>query len=195
MLVQSAVSELHAIALVPTGWVFSHATIVFAFDDYFHFALLQSNVHEVWLRRNASTMRTDIRYTNTDCFETFAFPQDVPVDASRNADELGEAYYERRSRTMLNRQVGLTKTYNLLNDPECNDTDIVDLRQLHAEMDIAILACYGWTDLDAGHGFYPNERGQTRYTISPGARREILRRLLALNLGLAAQEAGQRGSS
>ena len=40
-----------------------------------------------------------------------------------------------------------------------------------------------------GHGFYENERGQTRYTLSPAARRAILRRLLALNLEIAAREA------
>jgi hypothetical protein len=49
----------------------------------------------------------------------------------------------------------------------------------------AILACYGWQDLDPAHGFYHNDRGQTRYTISPDARREMLKRLLELNLHLA----------
>ena len=69
------------------------------------------------------------------------------------------------------------------------------LRGLHAEMDRAILACYGWQDLAPGHDFYPNERGKTRFTVSPDARREILRRLLALNLEIAGAEAttgGQR---
>jgi hypothetical protein len=41
-------------------------------------------------------------------------------------------------------------------------------------MDRAIFTCYGWQDLDPGHGFHQNERGQTRYTISPTARRELL---------------------
>lgn len=54
--------------------------------------------------------------------------------------------------------------------------------------DRAVLACYGWQDLDPGHGFHRNERGQTRYTVSPDARREILRRLLDLNLEIAAAE-------
>ena len=39
-----------------------------------------------------------------------------------------------------------------------------------------------------GHDFHQNERGRTRYTISPTFRREILRRLLALNLEIAARE-------
>jgi hypothetical protein len=70
------------------------------------------------------------------------------------------------------------------------------LRELHAAMDRAILACYRWSDpsagsgqaLDLGHSFHANERGQMRFTISPAARRELLRRLLALNLEIAARE-------
>ncbi len=103
----------------------------------------------------------------------------------------------RRSTTVVARQLGLTKTYNLFHNPNCADTDIVRLRELHVAMDRAILACYGWGDpstgsgqaLDPGHDFHHNERGQTRYTISPTARRELLRRLLELHLKIAAEEA------
>jgi len=66
----------------------------------------------------------------------------------------------------------------------------VRLRELHAEMDRAIARCYGWEDLDLGHGFYENERGKTRFTISPEARREVLRRLVELNLEVAEREKG-----
>jgi hypothetical protein len=192
VLVRSRVSELHAVGFAPTDWICSDATVVFAFEDYFHFALLQSNVHEAWVRRNASTMRTDIRYTPTDCFETFGFPQ-TPTDAARKeAERLGETYHEHRRQTMLARKLGLTKTYNFFHKPDCTDVDIARLRELHVAMDRAILACYGWSDIDAGHGFHANERGHTRYTISPTARREILRRLLALNLEIAAREAAEQ---
>jgi hypothetical protein len=90
---------------------------------------------------------------------------------------------------MLNRWIGLTSTYNLFHNPNCNDPDIVKLRELHAEMDKAILACYGWDDIDPQHDFYQNDRGQTRFTVSPSARREILSRLLRLNLEIAGREA------
>ncbi len=61
-------------------------------------------------------------------------------------------------------------------------------RSVYPERDRAILACYGWHDLDPGNGFHQNEGGQTRFTVSLAPRREILRRLLALNLQLAATE-------
>jgi SOS-response transcriptional repressor LexA len=189
VLVRSEVSENHMLSFVPNGWVYSHMLVVFAFDDYFHFALLQSNVHEAWVRRNASTMRTDIRYTPTDCFETFPFPQSPPAPARAEAERIGEEYHEHRRQLMLARQLGLTKTYNLFHNPACTDADITRLRNLHAAMDRAILTCYGWQDLDPGHGFHQNERGQTRYTISPTARRDLLRRLLELNLQIAIKQA------
>lgn len=189
VLLRARVSELHMMHLAPNGWVYSDQVVVFAFDDYYHFALLQSNVHEAWVRRNASTMRTDIRYTPTDCFETFAFPQTPTESARSEAERLGETYHEHRRQVMLSRQLGLTKTYNLFHNPACTEADIVRLHELQAAMDRGILACYGWTDLDPGHGFHTNERGQMRYTISPTTRREVLRRLLALNLDIAAREA------
>jgi hypothetical protein len=188
VIVRCRVSELHAMAFVHKDWIYSDATVVFAYEDYYHFAMLQSNAHEAWVRRNASTMRTDIRYTPTDCFETFPFPQERPYAIRAEAERVGEEYHEHRRQIMLARRLGLTRIYNLFHDSECQDADITHLRELHAAMDHAVFTCYGWTDLDPGHGFHQNERGQTRFTISPTARRELLRRLLELNLEIAGKE-------
>ena len=91
---------------------------------------------------------------------------------------------------MLARQEGLTKTYNRFHDPKDNSTDIQNLRQLHVEMDNAVAAAYGWTDLDLGHGFHETKQG-VRYTISEPARREVLARLLKLNHERYAEEVKQ----
>jgi len=204
VLIRSRVSELHAMAFVAKGYVYGDATVVFAFDDDYHFALLQSSVHEVWVRKQASSLRTDVRYTPTDCFATFPFPEaeyrllaqgewrlEALPGPFAEAARLGAAYHEHRRQIMLARHLGLTRTYNLFHDPACADGDITRLRELHAAMDRAVLACYNWSDLDLQHGFYQNERGQTRFTVSPAARREIIRRLLDLNLRLAAEDPGQ----
>lgn len=198
VLARSRIAEMHAVIFVQNGWVYNEKTIVFAFDDDYHFALLQSSLHETWLRRFTSTLRTDINYAPTDCFDTFPFPppeyqraasgeqraEDMP-EALQRAAQVGGEYHEHRRQIMLARNLGLTKTYNLFHDPACTDAYIVRLRELHAEMDRAILACYAWDDLDLHHGFYQNDRGQPRFTISRVSRREILRRLLDLNLRLA----------
>ncbi|MFQ3662306.1 MAG: hypothetical protein SNJ69_07915 [Chloroflexaceae bacterium] len=77
-----------------------------------------------------------------------------------------------------------TACHCLFHDPHCADADIARLRELHVAMDRAILTCYDWNDLDLKHHFYPNERGQTRFTIASGAKRTLLGRLLYLNLSL-----------
>jgi hypothetical protein len=188
VLVRARIAEMHALVFVPTGWVYNEKTVVFAFDDDYHFALLQCNAHELWMRQFTSTLRTDINYAPTDCFDTFPFAEEPALEHQKWATRVGAEYHEHRHQTMLSRNLGLTKTYNLFHKPECEDADIVRMRKLHAEMDGAILACYGWQDIDPGHRFYQNERGHTRYTISPDARREVLRRLLELNLRIAAEE-------
>jgi hypothetical protein len=185
VLVRSEVSERHIVSFVPKGIVYSHMLVVFAFDDDYHFALLQSNVHEQWVRREASTMRTDIRYTPTDCFQTFPFPQDPDPAATAEATRIAAAYHEHRREVCQSRRLGLTQVYNLFHDPSCSDGDIVSLRGLHVEMDRAVLSCYGWSDLDPEHGFRRTDRGQIRFAVSDGCRRELIGRLLELNVQLA----------
>lgn len=189
ILVRSRVSELHALAFADVDCYCGDATVVFAYDDYFHFSLLQSHVHEIWLRRQASTMRTDIRYTPTDCFQTFPFPQNVSEYHQLAAEQAGQIYYGYRQQTMQQTKLGLTKTYNCFHDPGDKSKDIQEMRRLHAEMDRAVLACYGWDDIVLHHDFYLNDRKKIRFMPSPATQREIFTRLIALNQKIAAQEA------
>ena len=202
VLVRSRVSELNALVFVPNDRIFGDATVVFAFDDHYHFAVLQSSLHESWLRRQASRLRTDVRYTPTDCFQTFPFPpeeyrrlergernRETWSHPFRHAEGLGEIYHEHRRQLMMGYQVGLTEIYKYFHEPSCQLRRVERLRELHAKMDHAVLACYGWQDIQLDHDFRPNERGQVRFMPSPEAQKEMLRRLLELNLRLAREEA------
>lgn len=70
---------------------------------------------------------------------------------------------------------------------------IQKLRELHIEMDNAVLEAYGWQDVQLRHDFYEvdylPENDRIRYTIHPDARKEVLKRLLQLNHQLFEQEA------
>ena len=107
--------------------------------------------------------------------------------------------------------LGLTKVYNLFHARDLSsemvarvskkDADtaaagfeaLLDLRWLHVELDLAVRDAYGWQDLDLEHGFYEvetlPENDRVRYTISPAARCEVLRRLLAENHARTGTEA------
>jgi hypothetical protein len=186
VLVIALTSRTVAFEFIKTGIVFSHATIVLTFDSNAIFALLLSTIHTEWAREHGSSMKGDARYTPSDCFETFPFP-DTRNPIPDTLSPIGEQYHEHRRQVMLARQEGLTKTYNRFHDPEERAEDIATLRRLHTEMDAAVAAAYGWHDLDLEHGFHATKQG-TRYTISEAARREVLDRLLALNHERYAEE-------
>ncbi len=175
VLVRSRVSNTHSIAFIPRGIVYSEATVVIATAESAGFAALQNTIQTQWIALQASTMRTDIRYTPSDCFETFPFPSSLD-----SLDLIGERYDSHRRDVMAARREGLTATYNRFHSPHEVSLDIATLRRLHVEMDHAVAAAYGWTDLELGHGFHETRQG-IRYTISEPARREVLDRLLALN--------------
>jgi hypothetical protein len=185
---------------------------VYALDGYDDFAVLQSNLHEQWAWKNASTLKGDLRYTPSKVFEPFPFPR-LDEDEEEELGEVGQAYYEQRQTVMEQMQLGLTKTYNLFHDPDAGPetvataaqtelsadeaesvaTQIADLRALHARMDRQVLAAYGWDDVDLEHDFHAvdflPEDDRIRYTISKSARKTVLRRLLELNFERHAEEA------
>jgi hypothetical protein len=112
------------------------------------------------------------------------------MDTTDRLANVGETLDRERREIMLRRRLGLTKLYNLVNDPEladADDPDIARMRQIHVELDEAVVAAYGWKEVPLEHGFH-TYRQMERWTVSPAARVEILDLLLAENLRRAAAQ-------
>lgn len=146
VLVGCQVSPHVAFSFQPQGRVFAHTVNVYALASFAAFAVLQSRVHEAWARLFGSSMRDDLRYTPSDCFENFPFPGCVDDPALEQA---GARYHELRAELMIGRDEGLTRIYNRFHDPDERAPDVVRLRELHDALDRAVLAAYGWDDLAA----------------------------------------------
>ena len=58
-------------------------------------------------------MRSDVRYTPTDCFYNFPFPQNPTTEAKQQSESIGAFYHNHRQQVMHKRQMGLTAIYNL----------------------------------------------------------------------------------
>ncbi|WP_404286129.1 type IIL restriction-modification enzyme MmeI [Glutamicibacter arilaitensis] len=178
VLVIARVSKTVMPIRVATGQVMSEACVVFATDNYGDQAVLSSSLHQIWAITYGSGLRNDPRYTPSDVFETFPRPNITEALVG-----VGRVLEEERRAIMLRRNLGMTKIYNLVNDPAVNDAvddDIARLRHLHAELDQTVLHAYGWHNIDLEHGFH-EYRKMERWTISPSARIEILDRLLEEN--------------
>jgi hypothetical protein len=60
---------------------------------------------------------------------------------------MGERIDVERAQFMRERGVGFTTTYNRLKDQSVNDAGVLALRNLHEELDRAVLDAYGWHDV------------------------------------------------
>ena len=192
----SRVGQQAAFAFLPKGMVYAESTIVFPLITHAAFCALQSRPHEIWARFFGSSLKDDLRYTPSDCFETFPFPEgweDRP-----DIEAVGLAYYEFRAALMVRNNEGLTKIYNRFHDPDDRDQEIVKLRELHAAMDRAVLDAYGWTDLpldceflldyDVDEEEWGKKKKPYRYRWPDVVRDEVLVRLIELNAARAKEE-------
>jgi hypothetical protein len=202
ILVTARVSQFLCATFVAVRQVFSDQVVVIGTSQNAVLSLTQSSLHDAWARFFASSLEERLRYTPTDCFETFPFPKDW--EANAELERVGREYYEFRAGLMVERGEGLTKTYNRFHRSEETDPGTLRLRELHGAMDAAVLRAYGWGDLvDSGRtecAFVPDyyeedEEGgapvpkSVRYRWSDATRDEVLARLLALNAERAAEEA------
>lgn len=121
------------------------AVIAFARDDDYTFGVLHSRVHRVWTLRKGTQVRdaqSGFRYTPTSTFETFPFPRPTPAQADAITSAARELHERRHA--ALNppgataadlKKCTMTRLYNRM--PSW-------LEQLHAQLDAAVLAAYGW---------------------------------------------------
>ncbi|MCE9636427.1 MAG: hypothetical protein K8T90_12045 [Planctomycetes bacterium] len=196
VLATGRVSQHGAFAFLPSRMVFSEQLIVFPVEEAAAFCTLSSRIHECWVRFFASTLEERLRYTPTDCFETFPLPAAWLTSAP--LELAGRAYYEYRARLMVDRSEGLTDTYNRLHDPEERSPDIIRLRELHAAMDRAVLDAYGWADIrpkceflldyEIGEEEWGKKKKPYRNRWPDDVRDEVLGRLLELNRVRAEEE-------
>lgn len=157
---------------VETSVLPDHQVIVISLDDWYHLGILQSAVHEIWVWNRASTLETRLRYTATTVFESFPFPPHngdsydpriIPkIGHAKRVQKFAEEYYTLRSDICSERQIGLTKVYNLLREDE-----LPELLEKEERLNGAVCDCYGW----------PSDTWRDK--------KEVLTRLLELNFKVA----------
>jgi hypothetical protein len=193
-----------AIGQLNGNGVYANTLDILAYARVAPFAVLQSRLHEVWARYFSSSLEDRLRYAPSDCFETFPFPQGYEDNAA--LEEIGQRYLTHRAGLMEMTDKGMTKTYNDFHDSTTRASNgLTELRNLHADMDRAVLRAYGWHDLAATLAPVflakpPDENGrgaragvaedehtyQGRLFWPQAARDIVLARLLALNATRAA---------
>jgi len=131
-------------------------------------------------------MEDRLLYAPSDLLETFPFPSSYETDAV--LDAIGQTYHDHRAELMIAADEGMTKTYNRFHKGSETGPAIQRLRELHDEMDRAVLRAYGWDDLaDTLKPEFLTEDTEDDHTYQgryfwPAAQRDqVLSRLLALS--------------
>ena len=74
-----------------TDIVFLNNCYVFTTDRWDLFTVVQSTLHEVWARKYSMSLKQDLQYSPSNCFNTFAFPPvsgRPPIPASRRSESI-----------------------------------------------------------------------------------------------------------
>jgi len=172
-------AKYRTFVFVPTGTLGDSEIVIFASDDAYILGVLSSRVHSEWSHATGSTLEDRPRYNNSRCFDPFPFP-DPNESQKRVIRNISERLDAHRKAAQA-RGVTITGMYNLLqrlrqSEPftpaereQHTNAQTEILRQLHDELDQAVLDAYGWpADIQDA---------------------EILERLVALNRERAAEEA------
>jgi hypothetical protein len=167
--------------------------IVIALENAYFMGVLSSKVHVQWSLAAGGRMGVgnDPIYSKTACFDKFPFPDPTP-EQKQKIRELGDRLDTHRKQVQAaHPEITITGMYNLLEklragqpftdgDQEYNNKALVStLKQIHDELDAAVLEAYGWQDLLAAE-----QTGKPAEEINE----TILERLVALNAERAAEE-------
>ncbi len=147
-------------------------------DDALHLAVLSSSIHVIFALAAGGRlgMGNDPRYNKSRCFDPFPFPALEEGELKQRLRALGERLDAHRKRQQ-EQHPGLTLTgiYNVLQklrtgealgakDKTIHDQGLVSvLKQIHDDLDAAVLEAYGWSDLQRSTGVppvAPNDHGQ-----------------------------------
>ena len=121
---------------VPIGFlnkdiVVSNSGYVVYGADLFLFSVLTSKIHNLWIKTVGGRLKTDYRYTNTLCYNTFPFPK-ITKEKKEQLSKLAEE-------VLLTRENHTEMTLGEMYNPETMPND---LKKAHKALDIAVEQCY-----------------------------------------------------
>jgi len=182
-------------------------TVMFAIDEAAWFGVLSSAVHVTWAMAAGGRLGVgnDPRYSKARCFEPFPFPITTGDQQARLRNLAEQLDAHRKRQQAAYPDLTLTGMYNVLDklrsgEPLTAKERVIHehglvsvLRQLHDEIDAAVLDAYGWGDLlpplRVAHGNDAPADGASRDEAKRAFDEAILERLVALNAERAAEEA------
>jgi SAM-dependent methyltransferase len=128
----------------------------FAFSDAFELGILSSSIHVAWTLAAGGTLEDRPIYTKSRCFDPFPFPVCTEAQKQTIRDIAERLDAHRKRQQEFHPYLTLTDMYNVLEkmrtgidlteeDRNFYEAGLIGiLRELHEELDSAVLEAYGW---------------------------------------------------
>ncbi len=192
-------SKFKPFVFIPVETVPDHKLYAIASDDAWLLGCLSATPHQLWADHAGGTLEDRPTWTNTTTFKPFPFPALEEGELKQRIRDLGERLDAHRKRQQeLHPDLTLTGIYNVLQkirsgealtakDKIIHDQGLVSvLKQLHDDLDAAVLEAYGWADLASATP--PADILARGGPDAEELEQAILTRLVALNHERAAEE-------
>lgn len=98
----------------------------------YHFGILTSEMHMVWIKYTCGRIKSDFRYSNTLVYNTFPWPQNQPKQKTQGVEKLAQQVLKVRERYPKS---SLADLYDPLTMPP-------DLVKAHQDLDKFVDTCY-----------------------------------------------------
>ena len=132
----------------PEDGLCSNLVKIFPAAELFHFSVLSSSVHMVWVKTVCGRLKMDYRYSTELVYNTFPWPQDVDSKLKQQMEAAAQGILDARAQEK-------DATLALLYDPDQMPTA---LRQAHAANDRLVMKAYGfdpsWSEDQIFTGLY-----------------------------------------
>ena len=119
------------IGFMPKDVIASDSNLIVLNAEFYHFAILTSNMHMTWVRTVCGRLKNDYRYSASVVYNTFPWPN--------ASDKQKERIEELAENVLMAREMYPEKTLAEMYDP---DKMPEELRKAHAALDIAVDSLY-----------------------------------------------------
>jgi hypothetical protein len=131
------VFEFIAVSILP-----GDALQLFAFDDDYSYAVIQSLPHCAWCKAKAARLKNeaDYNYSTASVFDTFPWPQKPRTKQVRAVVGAGREVRRVRAKALTETQGGLRAVYRCMELPGKSP-----LKDAHVALDEAVMDAYGFS--------------------------------------------------
>ena len=121
---------------MPASTIASNLTLVVPDATLYHFGILSSTMHNVWVRYTCGRIKSDFRYSASIVYNNFPWPE-IPANKQRAAiEQAAQAVLDARA---AHPAASLATLY----DPQTMPA-AADLVKAHQKLDAAVDAAYNW---------------------------------------------------